>query len=499
MKFPIITAEEAAEHFQNGDTVGLSGFTMAGAPKVISMSIAAKARREHEAGREFKINIFSGASTSDFVDGELSRSHAINMRTPYQANNKDSRNAINAHEMHYFDKHLSELAQEVRYGFFGDIDKVIIEAQSVSDDGEIVLSTGTGNIPTFSRLTKEIYIELNDQLSPKMRGLHDIYVPLDPPSRLPIPILKPSDRIGSPILKVDPKKIVGIVKTSMPVGKKPFTPIDDKTLQIGNNVCEFLLGEVRAGRIPKTFLPIQSGVGNVANAVLAGLDASAEIPPFQMFTEVIQDSVIKLIESGKCTFASTSSMTISNDAMEEFNSNLDFFHDKLALRPSEISNNPEIIRRLGVIAMNTALEADIFGNVNSTHVVGTKMMNGIGGSGDFARNAYVSIFSCPSTAKDGLISAIVPMATHVDHSEHSVDVIITEQGFADLRGKDPIQRAHEVIERCAHPDYRPLLREYLNMGKIGQTPHTLRAAFAFHVTLNEQGDMRKTDFSKFMN
>lgn len=183
--------------------------------------------------------------------------------------------------------------------------------------------------------------------------------------------------------------------------------------------------------------------------------------------------------------------------MREVFSNMDFFHDKFVIRPSEISNNPEVIRRLGVIAMNTALEADIFGAVNSTHVLGTRMMNGIGGSGDFTRNGYISIFSCPSVSKGGLISNIVPMVAHADHSEHSVDILITDQGVADLRAKDPVQKAETIIENCAHPDYRPLLRDYLRLGKGGQTPHALQAAFAFHTAFAETGDMRNADFSRF--
>ena len=93
-------------------------------------------------------------------------------------------------------------------------------------------------------------------------------------------------------------------------------------------------------------------------------------------------------------------------------------------------------------------------------ICGTKMMNGIGGSGDFTRSAYISIFSCPSTAKGGCISSIVPMVSHLDHSEHSVNVIITEQGIADLRGRSPMERAEAVIENCAHPDYKQLLWDY---------------------------------------
>ncbi len=493
MALPFITAQEAAEYVKHGDNVGTSGFTAAGTPKVVPVAIAEKAEKEHAAGREFKINLFTGASTNDSTDGALTRANALDKRTPYQGN-KDLRAGANSHQLNYFDLHLSELAQKIRQGTFGKINIAIIEAQSVTDDGEIVLGTGLGNIPTLAALADKIIIELNDQIPAEIRGLHDIYVPLDPPYRREIPIYKASDRIGCATLKVDPKKIVGVVKTSVSIGGGAFSPVDEKTMRIGHFVCDFLLGEMRAGRIPKTFLPLQSGVGNIANAVLASLEANPEVPVFEMYTEVVQDAVVNLLLSGKCKFASSSSMTFSNDANKLFFDNIDKLGDKLLLRPCEISNHPEIVRRLGVISMNTAIEADIFGNVNSTHISGVKMMNGIGGSGDFTRNAYISIFSCPSESKEGAISNIVPMVSHLDHSEHSVDVVITDQGIADLRGKSPIQRAKEVIENCAHPDYRPLLREYLAMGKGGHTPHTLQSAFAFHAALATDGTMKAAKF-----
>ncbi len=239
-------------------------------------------------------------------------------------------------------------------------------------------------------------------------------------------------------------------------------------------------------------------MGNVANAVLYGLADAKEIPPFEMYTEVIQDAVIDLMKQGRCKFGSTCSLTVSNDVEDEVISNIEFFKEHVVLRPSEISNNPEVIRRLGVISMNTALEADIFGNINSTHVTGTRMMNGIGGSGDFTRNAYISIFSCPSITKEGKISNIVPMVSHVDHTEHSVDIIVTDQGIADLRGLDPVERAHEIINNCAHPIYRELLNDYLKLStRGGQTPHTLHAALAFHTEFLSSGDMRNVDWSKF--
>ena len=440
--------------------------------------------------------MFTGASTGDRLDGELARANAIKFRTPYQSN-KDLRSALNAHKAQYYDMHLSELAQSLRYGFLGKINVAVIEAADVTEDGEIVPTCGVGITPTICRLADKIIVELNHKHPKAIRGMHDIYEPLDPPYRREIPVYSPSDRIGLPYVKVDPSKIVGVVETENANEGGAFAPLDDVTKAIGNNVAMFLAGELKAGRIPEGFLPMQSGVGNVANAVLAAIGENKEIPAFNVYTEVIQDAVISLMKEGRVKFASGCSLSVSNDVIREIYANLDFFKDKILLRPQEISNNPEVARRLGLITINTALEADIFGNINSTHVSGTKMMNGIGGSGDFTRSAYLSIFTTPSTAKDGKISAFVPMVSHVDHNEHSVKVIITEYGVADLRGKSPVQRAEAIINNCVHPDYRPLLTEYMNMGIKGHTPQNLKCSFAFHEELAASGDMHNVDWSKY--
>lgn len=496
MSFPVISATEAAQYIKNGDNIGLSGFTACGTPKAVTEALAEIATKEHAEGRDFKVSLFTGASTNDHVDGALGRANAIDKRAPYQST-ADSRKGINARDINYFDLHLSEMAQKLRYGFYGPMNVGIIEVADIEPNGDAVLGTGVGMSPTVAMMADKIIIERNHEVSPRMRGVHDIVLPLDPPYRREIGIYKASDRIGSPVLHIDPAKIVGIVETNAKDGAKTFTAPDEVSQHIAANVCDLLASDLRAGRIPKEFLPLQSGVGNVANAVLFGLGESNEVPAFDMYTEVIQDAVVDLMEHGKCRFASTCSLTFSDAKMAEVFNNIDFFRDKILIRPGEISNSPEVVRRLGVITMNTALEADIFGNINSTHVVGTKMMNGIGGSGDFTRNAYISIFSCPSVAKGGLISTIVPMVSHLDHSEHSVDVLITDQGVADLRGKDPVQRAETIIENCVNPDYKELLWDYLRMGKGGQTPHSLNAALAFHTTFANEGDMRKTDWAKF--
>lgn len=489
-----MSADEAARLIKNDDNVGFSGFTHAGCPKIVPTALAKFAEEEHAKGNPFKIGMFTGASTGDMLDGALARAHAIKFRTPYQTN-KDLRNAINSGEVPYFDMHLSSLAQEIRYGFLGGVDVAVIEACDVTENGEIVPTCGVGISPTVARLAKIVIVELNTWNPKEMRGMHDIVELQDPPHRGEIPLYSVRDRIGKDHIKVDPSRII-VVESNTPNEGGGFAPVDEVTTQIGNNVANFFIKEMAEGRMPKSFLPIQSGVGNIANAVLAAMGESKEIPDFEVYTEVIQDAVIDLMESGRIKFASGCSLTVSNPCIEKIYKNLDFFKERTVLRPSEISNNQEIVRRLGIIAINTALEADIFGNINSTHVLGTKMMNGIGGSGDFTRGAYVSVFVTPSTAKDGKISAFVPLVSHEDHSEHSVKIIISEYGVADLRGKSPLERAHEIIEKCAHPDYRPLLREYIANAPKGQTPFDMYNCFAFHKAFTETGDMRNAKWEK---
>ena len=477
-----MSAEEAARLIPDGANVGMSGFTGAGHPKAVPGALAAHILAAHQAGKRFQIGVWTGASTAPELDGVLAQADGIALRLPYQSD-PVSRQRINSGEMDYTDIHLSHVAQFVWFGFFGKLDVAVVEVAGILPDGRLIPSSSVGNNKTWLDQADQVILEVNRRQSAALGGMHDIYYGTAlPPHRKPIPLLAPGDRIGEAYLRVDPTKVIAVVETDAPDRNAPFSPPDENSRAIAGHILEFLQHEVKKGRLPAQLLPLQSGVGNVANAVMAGLQDG----PFEnltAYTEVLQDGMLSLLKSGKMTLASATAFSLSPDGQAELEAHMGFYRNKIVLRPQEISNHPELIRRLGVIAMNGLIEADIYGNVNSTHIRGTSIMNGIGGSGDFARNAYLSIFMTPSSAKGGSVSCIVPMASHVDHTEHDVQVIVTEQGLADLRGLAPRQRARLLIENCAHPDFRPALRAYfaraLRESPGRHTPHLLEQAFSF--------------------
>lgn len=399
------------------------------------------------------------------------------------------RRQINREQVEYVDMHLSHLPQTVLFGFFGRIDLAVVEATEVTRDGRVFLTNSIGASPTYLQYADRVVIEINRRHSPRLCEMADILVLPPPPHRLPIPIHEPLDRVGLPYARVDPRKIIGIVENDAPDEVAPFSSAGANGQRIAEHLIAFFLAEMRAGRIPEGFLPLQAGVGNLTNSVMAGLGADARIPPLVMYSEVLQDAIIDLMCAGRILGASATALAITTAKMAEVVEQMDVLGQRIVLRPQEISNHPGVIRRLGVIAINTALEADIYGNVNSSHLFGTDIVNGIGGSGEFTRNSYLSIFMTASTAKQGRISSIVPMVSHVDSNEHSVQILVTEQGLADLRGLGPMQRARAVIDHCAHPDYRDYLNEYLDKSRPGHIRHDLSRCFALHRNLLATGRM----------
>ena len=484
----VMSADEAAKYITDGMTIATSGFTPSGYPKAVPLALAKRA----EAGEEIGVTLITGASVGDELDGALARAGVLKRRFPYQTN-ASSRNGINDGSVQYQDMHLSHVPQFIEYGFLGNIDVAIVEALAITEEGNIIPTTSVGISPQALKEADVVIIEINTSQSMALEGIHDIYMTNKPPFREPIPITHPGDRIGTPYITCNPDKIKAIVYTDIPDNVRPLGCIDDDSKKISAHIIKFLKAEVEAGRLPENLLPLQSGVGSVANAVLGGL-VDSDFENLTCYTEVIQDSMFDLIDAGKVTIASGTSFTPSAEGLVRLNENMEHYAKHCVLRPMEISNHPEVARRLGVIAMNTAIEFDIYGHVNSTNIMGSRMMNGLGGSGDFTRNAYLSFFTTVSTAKNGDISSIVPFVSHVDHTEHDVEVFVTEQGLADVRGLSPKERAKKIIENCAHPDYKEMLLDYVaraEEGKYSHQPHLMDETHAWHDRFLKTGSMKK--------
>lgn len=467
----LMSAKAAATLIQDGMTLAMSGFTRAGEAKAVPLALLERAKRDN-----IGVHLMTGASLGNHLDGRLAAAGVTRRRLPFQAD-PALRKQINAGEVLYLDQHLSKTAEMLRAGHLPRPDIAIVEAVAITEDGGIVPTSSVGNSASFLAEARQVIVELNMTLPLAFEGLHDIYTPAARPGRMPIPLIEPQGRIGCTAINVPIERIAAIVLSDHRDSHATLAAPDADTIAIAEHLMEFFGSECRRGLLSPRLLPLQAGIGAVANAVLSGF-AHGPFHDLTMYSEVLQDSAFDLMDAGKMTFASASSLALSEYRFTDLVSRLDAYRNKIILRPQEISNHPEIIRRLGIIAINTALEFDLYGNVNSTHVGGTAMMNGIGGSGDFARNAHLSIFVTPSRAKGGRISCVVPMVGHVDHTEHDVDIVVTEQGLADLRGLAPRERPARIIENCAHPDVRDALRDYFKRAcsKGGQTPHLLDEA-----------------------
>lgn len=481
----VTTAQEAVKLIKDGMFVGSSGFTKAGDSKVVLPALA-----RYGQDNDIKVTLITGASLGHGTDGKLANAGVLKKRMPFQVD-RDLRTRINSGEILFIDQHLSEAAELLHTKSLPELDVAILEVAYIDRDGSLVPTTSVGNSVVFAAHAKKLIIEINTTVPTDIFGVHDIFQPENYPHRNVIPIVAPDNRIGRKTIPVDPSKIEAIVFSDIKDSSADIAEPDEKTTAIANHLLQFFENEVKIGQLTDRLLPIQAGIGKVANAVLAGFKRS-NFYDLTMFSEVLQDSTFDLIDSGKLSFASASSFAVSEACYDRVVSNLDKYRNKIVLRPQNISNTPGLIRRLGVIAINTAIEFDIYGNVNSTHIGGNNIMNGIGGSGDFARNAFLSVFVTQAASKGGAISHVLPMVSHVDHTEHDVDILVTDQGLADLRGLAPRERAQRIIDNCVHPDYKPMLQSYFDRAcaeRGGHTPHILEEAFSWHTRFRETGTM----------
>jgi len=497
----VMKAEDCVKFFKPGMNIGWSGFTPAGYPKAVPIALADHVEKNNLQGTT-KYNLFVGASAGAETEDRWAALDMLDRRWPYQTG-KNIAKGINEGRIRMGDKHLGHFAQDLGYGFYtenGRVDIAIIEVSAITEDGGLALTSSCGLVPELVTVADKIILEVNTG-QPSFEGLHDILMQNKPPHRQPFLITRPSDRIGTPYVPIDCERVIAVVESKLRDKGRAFSDMDDTSEAIAAHIMDFFSHEVKRGRLPANLLPLQSGVGSIANAVVGGL-AKGPFSNLTVFTEVLQDTMLDFFDSGKLDFASACSLSLSeNPGFPRFFDNWDKYAKKILMRPISISNAPEPIRRMGVIAMNTPVEFDIYAHANSTLVGGTRMINGLGGSGDFLRNGYLKIMHSPSTRPSKTdpngITCVVPKAPHIDHTEHDLDVLVTEQGLADLRGLAPKDRARKIIEKCAHPEYKPILTDYLEMATkdciargVGHEPQLFDRAFKMQQNLAVNGTMK---------
>ena len=498
----VMDPEDTIPFFKNGMNVGWSGFGSNGCPKVIPPALADYVEKNNLVG-DMCFNLFTGGSVAPDIENRWATDKLIDRRWPYQLGNV-IRTAVNSGNARMGDTHLGMFAEDLYNGFYtkesgGSLDIAIIEATAITEDAGIVLSTTVAAAPEIIQIADKVIIELNTAI-PSFEGMHDIPVLSHPPYKTMQAVHKVSDRIGKSYVPCSVDKIVAVVESTKLDNGPVLSPPDDVSEKIAENILDFFITEIKHGRLPKNLLPLQSGIGNIGNAVVGGL-VKGPFSNLQLWTEVMQDTMLDFFDVGKLDFGSTSGLTLSNKGFERLYNNWGKYSNKVVLRPQQISNNAGNIRRISAIGMNTPIEFDIYGHANSTHAGGTRLINGIGGSGEFIRNSYLSIMHAPSVRPSRVdplgLSSVVPMVPHVDHTEHDINVLVTEQGLADLRGLCPTDRAQLIINKCAHPEYKPILQEYFDRAKkecfpkaMGHIPHMLFKVFKMQRNLAEKGTMK---------
>ena len=468
---PELSATDAANTVTDDATMTVSGFGSVGYPKEVPLALAAS-------GRDLSLTVISGGSVGEEIDTSLVEADAIARRFPYQATSV-AREAVNAGKIALHDRHIGSLGDEVEFEQIATPDIAVVEAVAIGE-GWLVPTTSIGHTPAYVEQAEKLLVEVNALQPWNLAQFHDIYRPAMPPRRDPIPLTKPSQRIGGPKIRFDPAKLVGAVRTDRRDSTYSFRTPTSEDRAIAANFRSFLTDELDRNPVFAETVRLQFGVGSLGNALMRELaDADFGNRSVSYFGEVIQDGLLDLLADGDLDIASATTLALSAEGQDRLFENIDSFADRVVLRPADVSNSAEVITRMGVLAVNSALEVDFYGHVNSTHVNGSQLINGIGGSNDYNRNAAVSIVALPSTASDGNISRVVPMTPHVDHTEHDVSAIITEQGVADLRGLSPRERAVKMIDNCAHPNFRNDLNRYYERSRKsgGHMPHDLPRAF----------------------
>ncbi len=475
------TAGQAASSIQDGMTVAMSGWAMAGYPKAVVESLIERKQN----GESLAIKLVTGANVP-WLDDKLGAENMISRRTPMIASRTLAAQANNG-DMQYVEQQMCRMPRLLKAGGFGKIDLAVVEALGFDEEGNLIPTSSIGMTHYLLNSADQIIVEINTSQPEILENLHDIHIPQAPPNTLPIPLIRVNQRIGKSGIPIDESRLLHIVETSIPeqMGAQPRGT--ELTKKIADHLFNFL--EIEISRTGGTLPPFQTGFGSIADSIADAFQRS-NFRDLQFFCGGITEPVMELLSSGKASALSTGGLGMSERVVRILNS-IPNIAEHLVIRNGDITNNAEVIGRLGLIALNTGIEMDIYGNVNSSHIAGTRVVNGIGGGAGFAQNAGLSVMMIPSSAKGGAISGIVPMVSHQDICEHDIDVVVTENGVADLRGLDDGERADAIINSCASDIYKDQLNRYLDKARSrgGHHPQLPEDAFAWYRRLKENGSM----------
>ena len=452
----IKSSDQAAAYIKDCMTIAMSGYAMAGYPKAVVEELV----KRKESGENLVINLITGANVP-WVDEKLGSANIINRRSPMIAS-RTLASQVNGSSIKYVEQQMCKMPRLLRRGSFGKIDIAVVEALGFNENGDLIPSTSVGMVHHLMDTADAIIVEVNSAYPKCLEGIHDIYVPKAPPKTEPIPLVETSHRIGKTAIPVDEDKILCIVETNLAEDLGAQAKGTEQAIKIAEHLFEFLDKEFEDwhGKLP----PIQTGFGGIANAI-ADAFSKSNFTDLQFFCGGVTEPVMELLAEGKATAISTGGLGMS-PRVEEILNSIPNLHEHLTIRNGDITNNAEVIGRLGLIALNTGIEMDIYGNINSSHIAGSRVVNGIGGGANFAQNSGLSIIVMPALSKGGAISNIVPMVSHQDICEHDVDIIVTENGLADLRGLDDVERAESIIKNCASDVYQKQLSKYLSDARL---------------------------------
>ena len=231
----VTTPRAAAAHIKNGMTVGFSGFTVIGYPKVLPVELARRA----EEGEELGITVITGGNVGDQLDGVLARSGVMKRRYGFQGN-RDLRALANADRIQYVDTHVSHGPYLIKNGYLGKID-VAVMSQA---DGSLVLPFSVGIDDTLVKYADKLILEVNEAIPLEVEGMHDILTLERAPHTQAIEIFKPDDRVGSPYLACDPDKVAAVILTNCEDTNQDLPAPTPDMEAIASHIVKFLQSEV---------------------------------------------------------------------------------------------------------------------------------------------------------------------------------------------------------------------------------------------------------------